>query len=238
MRSALTNAPAQVPTRANGQPAFGAYLRAPAGISHGIGLYVLTLGRRPVCAMTRFDNSVFPWFGLPRSLPSRSLRFLAVDVRQALGPGAAQASGRLRGSPWQRLNLPAGAARARVVAPYVPEFAAHGRARAGLHVGPAVDGRPLVLQPLPQALAEPSRDRRILAAAGRTLAAGGRVLGTGRAAGPPGVGAAAGPAVPPGWLALAAADAAVPPGCRGPALSAGVRPAQARQARAPRAAEP
>ena len=32
-----------VPTRANGQPAFGAYLRAPAGIRHGTGLYVLTL---------------------------------------------------------------------------------------------------------------------------------------------------------------------------------------------------
>ena len=29
-------------TRANRQPAFGAYLRAPNGISHGMGLYVLT----------------------------------------------------------------------------------------------------------------------------------------------------------------------------------------------------
>ena len=60
-----------VPTRANGQPAFGAYLRAPAGISHGIGLYVLTLTGDRICAMTRFENSVLPWFGLPRSLPSR-----------------------------------------------------------------------------------------------------------------------------------------------------------------------
>jgi RNA polymerase sigma-70 factor (ECF subfamily) len=32
-----------VPTRANGQPAFGADLRSPSGVSHGIGLYVLTL---------------------------------------------------------------------------------------------------------------------------------------------------------------------------------------------------
>ena len=24
-----------------------------------------------ICAMTRFDNSVLPWFGLPRSLPNR-----------------------------------------------------------------------------------------------------------------------------------------------------------------------
>src|SRR5207344_558844 len=60
-----------VPTRANGQPAFGAYLRAPNGIRHGTGLYVLTLTCDRICAMTRFDNSVLPWFGLPRSLPSR-----------------------------------------------------------------------------------------------------------------------------------------------------------------------
>ena len=60
-----------VPTRANGQPAFGAYLRAPTGIRHGTGLYVLTLTGNQICAMTRFDNTVLPWFGLPRSLPSR-----------------------------------------------------------------------------------------------------------------------------------------------------------------------
>jgi RNA polymerase sigma-70 factor (TIGR02960 family) len=59
-----------VPTRANGQPAFGAYLRAPNGISHRIGLYVLTLTGDRICAMTRFENSVFPSFGLPRSLQS------------------------------------------------------------------------------------------------------------------------------------------------------------------------
>ena len=60
-----------VPTRANGQPAFGAYLRAPAGIRHATAFYVLTLAGDRICAMTRFDNSVLPWFGLPRSLPSR-----------------------------------------------------------------------------------------------------------------------------------------------------------------------
>jgi len=60
-----------VPTRANGQPAFGAYLRSPGGISHGTGLYILTLTGDRICALTRFDNSVLPWFGLPRSLPSR-----------------------------------------------------------------------------------------------------------------------------------------------------------------------
>ena len=60
-----------VPTRANGQPAFGAYLRPPAGSRHGTGLYVLTLTGDRICAMTRFEHSVLPWFGLPRSLPSR-----------------------------------------------------------------------------------------------------------------------------------------------------------------------
>jgi RNA polymerase sigma-70 factor (ECF subfamily) len=60
-----------VPTRANGQPAFGAYLRGPAGIRHATGFYVLTLAGDRICAMTRFEASVLPWFGLPRSLPSR-----------------------------------------------------------------------------------------------------------------------------------------------------------------------
>jgi SnoaL-like domain len=59
-----------VRTRANGQPAFRAFLRAPTGICHGIGLYVLTLTGDRICAMIRFDNSVLPWFGLSRSLPS------------------------------------------------------------------------------------------------------------------------------------------------------------------------
>jgi RNA polymerase sigma-70 factor (TIGR02960 family) len=60
-----------VPTRANGQPAFGTYLRGPAGIRHGTGLFVLTLSGDRICAMTRFENSVYPWFGLPHSLPRR-----------------------------------------------------------------------------------------------------------------------------------------------------------------------
>ena len=61
-----------VPTRANGQPAFGAYLRAPiGGIRHGTGLFVLTLTGDRICSMTRFDSSVLRWFGLPGSLPGR-----------------------------------------------------------------------------------------------------------------------------------------------------------------------
>jgi RNA polymerase sigma-70 factor (ECF subfamily) len=61
-----------VPTRANGQPAFGAYLRGPDGISHGTGLYVLTLTGDRIRAMVSFENSVLPAFGLPRSLPAGS----------------------------------------------------------------------------------------------------------------------------------------------------------------------
>ena len=60
-----------VRTRANGQPAFGAYLRTTSGISHGVGLYVLTIRDDRISAMTRFENTVFPWFELSRSLPSR-----------------------------------------------------------------------------------------------------------------------------------------------------------------------
>jgi hypothetical protein len=58
-----------VRTRANGQPAFGAYLRAPNNVRLGVGLHVLSLSGDRICAMTRFENSVLPWFGLPRSLP-------------------------------------------------------------------------------------------------------------------------------------------------------------------------
>jgi RNA polymerase sigma-70 factor (ECF subfamily) len=59
------------PTRANGQPAFGMYLHAPDGTRHGVGLLVLTVSGDVICAMTRFENAVLPWFGLPRTLPSR-----------------------------------------------------------------------------------------------------------------------------------------------------------------------
>ena len=60
-----------VPTRANGQPTFGTYLHAPAGTRHGTGLFVITLTGDRICSITRFDNSVLPSFGLPRSLPRR-----------------------------------------------------------------------------------------------------------------------------------------------------------------------
>jgi RNA polymerase sigma-70 factor (TIGR02960 family) len=58
-----------VPTRANGQPAFGAYLPTPAGTRQATGLFVLTLTGDRISAITRFDNTVLPSFGLPPSLP-------------------------------------------------------------------------------------------------------------------------------------------------------------------------
>jgi RNA polymerase sigma-70 factor (ECF subfamily) len=61
-----------VPTHANGQPAFGVYLRPPTGPRPGVGLYVLTLaGPDHISAMTRFDHTVLPAFGLPPSLAGR-----------------------------------------------------------------------------------------------------------------------------------------------------------------------
>lgn len=59
-------------TRANGQPAFGCYLRDPlAGIDRACGLVVLTVDADKIAAIDRFvDNSPLPGFGLPRTLPS------------------------------------------------------------------------------------------------------------------------------------------------------------------------
>lgn len=58
-----------VPTRANRQLAFGSYHRGAGGARHAAGLLVLTLDGDRISAMTRFDSSVLPWFGLPLSLP-------------------------------------------------------------------------------------------------------------------------------------------------------------------------
>jgi RNA polymerase sigma-70 factor (TIGR02960 family) len=59
-----------VATRANGQPAFAFYVRDPqAGVAHANGLLVATLAGPQIRALTRFDNSVLPGFGLPRTLP-------------------------------------------------------------------------------------------------------------------------------------------------------------------------
>jgi len=62
-----------VPTRANGQPAFGCYVPDEhAGICHAHGVLVLTLEGMRVSAITRFvDSGLLPHFGLPRTLPAR-----------------------------------------------------------------------------------------------------------------------------------------------------------------------
>jgi RNA polymerase sigma-70 factor (ECF subfamily) len=59
-----------VPTRANGQPAFGCYFPDhQTEIARPYGIVVLTLEGDRISAITWFaDNSVFPHFGLPRML--------------------------------------------------------------------------------------------------------------------------------------------------------------------------
>ncbi len=66
-----TQAARLVPTRANGQPAFGCYVREPnTPIAHAQGLIVLTLAGDWISAITRFgDPSLLPLFGLPQALP-------------------------------------------------------------------------------------------------------------------------------------------------------------------------
>jgi len=60
-----------VVTQANGQPAFGCYLRDPAaGVDRACGLMVLTVQGGRIAGIDRFvDNSTLPQFGLPRTLP-------------------------------------------------------------------------------------------------------------------------------------------------------------------------
>ena len=62
-----------VPTRANGQPAFGCYFPSPhTDIARPYGLLVLTLADSGIAEITWFaDSSVFPHFGLPRTVPAK-----------------------------------------------------------------------------------------------------------------------------------------------------------------------
>ncbi len=57
-----------VPTRANGQPAFGLYVFSPLSrVAHAFGLIVVTLAGGRVSAITAFESGVMARFGLPRS---------------------------------------------------------------------------------------------------------------------------------------------------------------------------
>jgi RNA polymerase sigma-70 factor (ECF subfamily) len=62
-----------IPTRANGQPAFGCYVPDEhGGICRAHGVLVLTMEGDRISAMTRFvDTGLMPHFGLPRTLPDR-----------------------------------------------------------------------------------------------------------------------------------------------------------------------
>jgi RNA polymerase sigma-70 factor, ECF subfamily len=70
-RATLRGRPLRLaPTRANAQPAFGCYLPdAQAAIARPYGLMVLTVDGDQISVITWFgDSSVFPHFGLARSL--------------------------------------------------------------------------------------------------------------------------------------------------------------------------
>jgi RNA polymerase sigma-70 factor (TIGR02960 family) len=61
--------PTVVPTRANSQPAWGDYRADPAtGLLHLSGIEVLTVAGGLVTELIRFESTVAPWFGLPRTL--------------------------------------------------------------------------------------------------------------------------------------------------------------------------
>jgi ketosteroid isomerase-like protein len=62
---------ALIPTRANGQPAFGRYVPDPhAQVYHLHSVMVLTLAGDRISAITNFiDSGLAPYFGLARTLP-------------------------------------------------------------------------------------------------------------------------------------------------------------------------
>jgi len=72
-RTVRRGSPRLVPTRANGQPAFGCYFPSPqTEIARPSAMLVLTLEGDRISAITWFgDSSVFPHFGLPRILRYR-----------------------------------------------------------------------------------------------------------------------------------------------------------------------
>ena len=58
-----------VPIHANGQPAWGEYRRdSISGVLHVTGIYVIALAADRISEMTRFESTLAPCFGLPRTL--------------------------------------------------------------------------------------------------------------------------------------------------------------------------
>ena len=73
-----------IPARANGQPAFGGYLLDPLShVAHVFGLFVITLAGDQISAITRFDNTAFPRFGLPAPSPTTDRGRLPARPHQA-----------------------------------------------------------------------------------------------------------------------------------------------------------
>ncbi|MDT3439513.1 MULTISPECIES: sigma-70 family RNA polymerase sigma factor [unclassified Pseudofrankia] len=69
VRSRLRRIDRLVPVRANGQPAWGEYLRDPVtGGLHLAGIIVIDVAGDLVREITRFETTVAPHFGLPRTL--------------------------------------------------------------------------------------------------------------------------------------------------------------------------
>jgi RNA polymerase sigma-70 factor, ECF subfamily len=79
-RLVATQCPAQgagdlrlIPTEANGQPAFGMYLRGADGEYHAFQLHVVHIAAAGIDHVAAFfDTSLFATFGLPATLPARS----------------------------------------------------------------------------------------------------------------------------------------------------------------------
>jgi RNA polymerase sigma-70 factor (ECF subfamily) len=62
-----------IPTEANGQPAFGMYLRGADGEYHAFQLHVVHIAAAGIDHVAAFfDTSLFATFGLPATLPARS----------------------------------------------------------------------------------------------------------------------------------------------------------------------
>jgi RNA polymerase sigma-70 factor (ECF subfamily) len=60
-----------IPTAANGQPAFAAYLRDHDGVYRAHSICVLTIAASRVARVTSFnDPGLFPAFGLPQAAPA------------------------------------------------------------------------------------------------------------------------------------------------------------------------
>jgi RNA polymerase sigma-70 factor (TIGR02960 family) len=59
-----------VTTRANGQPAFGVYIHSASGVRQSAYVVAINLSGERISALTCFEQSAFPWLGLPLSLPT------------------------------------------------------------------------------------------------------------------------------------------------------------------------